>query len=914
MLLNLTELLLANSSFMPHGMCYLWKPGLVGLHVLSNAVIALSYFSIPFTLVYILRKRPDIPFNGIFLLFAAFIVSCGIGHAFDIWTLWHPNYWLAGNLKAMTAYVSLLTAIALIKEIPEIVALPSPRQMQQQIKERQQAEAELIKEKHFLKTLLNNLSDGIVACDQNGLLTLFNQATQEFHGLPQKSIPSKEWAQYYDLYLPDGQTMMSSEDIPLFRALKGEAVRNVEMMIIPKQGKPRLLLANGDPIIAPDGEKLGAVVAMRDITERQRIEQALQESEARFSEAFSNAAIGMAIVSLEGQWLEINAALCQMLGYSEAELLATNFQSITYPADLDRDLLYVEQLIAGEINSCQIEKRYLNKQGEIVWVSISVSVVKNGQNQPLYFVALIENISTRKQIEQDLRESERRFRAIFNSMFQFIGLLKPDGTLLEANQTALDFGGFKLEEAVNRPFWEAPWWRINAQTQQQLQQAIAQAASGEFIRYEVDVMGANNRIATIDFSLKPVHDETGQVSLLIPEGRDITVSKKIQEELRKSQQRWQLAIQSTGDGIWDWNVQTNEVYYSPRWKEMRGYHNDEIRDNFEQWAELIHPDDYELVMKALEQHFTKRLPFHLEYRTLHRDGSYRWILTQGQAVWDEIGQILRMVGAETDITERKQAQAALAQLNEELEARVRQRTSQLEQVNKILLATTSQLEKRNQELDQFAYVASHDLKAPLRAIANLSEWLEEDLEDKLDDDTRHNLNLLRGRVHRLENLINGLLAYSRVGRVNSESQIVSVERLLNEIIDSMVIPPEFTIEIIGEMPTFRTQLLPLQQTLSNLIDNAIKHHPRQDGKVSISVVEQENFYEFTITDDGKGIDPKYHDRIFTIFQTLDARDNKESTGIGLSIVKKAVENQGGAIAIKSQLGQGTSFRFTWKKN
>ncbi|WP_083856862.1 PAS domain-containing sensor histidine kinase [Stanieria cyanosphaera] len=914
MLLNLTELFLVNSSFMPHGMCYLWKPGLVGLHLLSNAVIALSYFSIPFTLVYILRKRPDIPFNGIFLLFAAFIVSCGIGHAFDIWTLWHPNYWLAGNIKAMTASVSLLTAIALIQTIPQIIALPSPQQMQQQIREREQAETELIKERQFLQALLNNLSDGIVACDQNGLLTLFNQATQTFHGLPKQSLPSQDWAQYYDLYLPDGKTMMSSAEIPLFRALQGEPVRNVEMMIIPKQGKPRLLLANGDPIIAPDGEKLGAVVAMRDITERKQIEQALQESKARFTEAFGNAAIGMAIVSLEGQWLEINTALCQMLGYSEADLLATNFQSITYPEDLAQDLLCVKQLISGEIESGQLEKRYLNKQGEIVWVSLSVSVVKNEQNQPLYFVALIENITNRKQIEQDLQESERRFRAIFNSMFQFIGLLKPDGTLLEANQTALDFGGFRLEEIVNRPFWEISWWQINAQTQQQLQQAIMQAASGEFVRYEVDILGANNQIATIDFSLKPVLDENGQISLLIPEGRNITESKKIQEKLQRNEQRWQLAIQSTGDGIWDWNVQTNEVYYSPRWKEMRGYQNDEIRGNFEQWAELIHSDDYEKVMSALEQHFTKQIPFRLEYRTLHRDSSYRWILVQGQAVCDEIGQILRMVGAETDITERKQAQVALAQLNEELEARVKQRTSQLEQVNKILLATTGQLEKRNQELDQFAYVASHDLKAPLRAIANLSEWLEEDLEDKLDDDTRHNLNLLRGRVHRLENLINGLLAYSRVGRVSSEFQLVSVERLLNEIIDSLVVPPEFKIEIIGKMPTFRTQLLPLQQTFSNLIDNAIKHHPRQDGKVSISVVEQENFYEFTVSDDGKGIDPKYHDRIFTIFQTLEARDNKESTGIGLSIVKKAVENQGGAITVESQVGEGTSFRFTWKKN
>ncbi len=652
------------TSFMPHGMCYLWKPWLVGLHLISDGVIALSYFSIPIILVYILRKLEDIPFNGIFLLFAAFILFCGTGHAFDIWTLWHPNYWVSGWIRLLTALVSLATAIALAIKIPQILTLPSPakvNEINQQLKDkintlkqqkaiirqqeeflrsiydnvreaifvvdleldstfryqgfnsaakklmgvedvenktpaqilppeaaiavenhytecvaaktsisyeeclpfqdnntwwlttlnpiedetgkiyriigtslnisdRKQAETELDQEKNFLQALLDNLSDGIVSCDENGVLTLFNKATQEFHGLPHKAIPAQEWAAYYDLYFPDGKTIMSRDDIPLFRALQEESVRDVEMMIIPKQGKPRTILANGDPIIDRHGKKIGALAAMRDITER------------------------------------------------------------------------------------------------------------------------------------------------------------------------------------------------------------------------------------------------------------------------------------------------------------------------------------------------------------------------------------------------RQAEQALAKLNEELEDRVKQRTTQLEQVNALLLATTATLEKRNQELDQFAYVASHDLKAPLRAIANLSEWIEEDLEDKLDDDTRHNMNLLRGRVHRLENFINGLLDYSRVGRLKSEPQSVDVGKMLAEIIDLLDVPDDCQIQIQGDMPTLVTELIPLQQVFNNLISNAIKHSDRDNAKIVISAKELDDCYEFAVTDNGKGIDPKYHERIFTILQTLEARDTKESTGIGLAIVKKAVENQGGKIEVESQIDRGTTFHFTWQKN
>jgi PAS domain S-box-containing protein len=268
----------------------------------------------------------------------------------------------------------------------------------------------------------------------------------------------------------------------------------------------------------------------------------------------------------------------------------------------------------------------------------------------------------------------------------------------------------------------------------------------------------------------------------------------------------------------------------------------------------------------------------------------------------EISLEQRLIAIIRDITDRQQAKDNLA-----IKAR------EMERLNATLHLTNSVLAARNQELNQFAYIASHDLKAPLRAIANLSVWLEEDLADLLPDENRQQMELMRGRVHRMEALINGLLEYSRAGRLETSPETVNVAALLEDIIETLSPPETFVIVVQPDMPTFRARRLLLRQVFANLIDNAIKYSA-EDGKVTISVTEQENIYTFAVSDNGPGIDPRYHDKIFTIFQTLEARDQRESTGIGLSIVKKIVETEGGRVWIESQVGQGATFFFTWLKS
>ncbi len=224
----------------------------------------------------------------------------------------------------------------------------------------------------------------------------------------------------------------------------------------------------------------------------------------------------------------------------------------------------------------------------------------------------------------------------------------------------------------------------------------------------------------------------------------------------------------------------------------------------------------------------------------------------------------------------------------------------------------SELEKRNKELDQFAYVVSHDLKAPIRGIYNAVQWIQEDLGNELSDQMKKYLNIIPGRIKRMDELIDALLHYARISRSQTSKEFVDTNLLTREIVESIV-PPDFQVKI-EQLPSFNTEKIRLEQVLSNLISNSVKYAAEENKTIEISSVELDEFYEFSVKDNGIGIDPKYHDKIFVIFQTLREKHAKESTGIGLAIVNKIIEDQHCSIQVDSKLGAGTTFAFTWPKN
>jgi len=292
--------------------------------------------------------------------------------------------------------------------------------------------------------------------------------------------------------------------------------------------------------------------------------------------------------------------------------------------------------------------------------------------------------------------------------------------------------------------------------------------------------------------------------------------------------------------------------------------------------------------EKIKHHIENQLSFSGEVLKLHKSGHYVWLQETITPIIDESGKVSQFIHVESDITERKEAEGKM-------------------------LEYYRYLEKANKELDKFAYVVSHDLKAPLRAISNLTTWIEEDMDEVFSQDSRTNFNMIKGRVIRMESLIQGILDYSRADRVKAPVSKVNVKELVNEVIELVVENQVVEIILPNEMPVLMTEKMKLQQVFSNIISNSIKHNDKESTRINISVTDEGRYLKFSIEDNGPGIDERYHEKIFIIFQTLQARDTFESTGVGLAIVKKIIDEVGGLIWIESEVGKFTRFVFKWPK-
>ncbi len=292
---------------------------------------------------------------------------------------------------------------------------------------------------------------------------------------------------------------------------------------------------------------------------------------------------------------------------------------------------------------------------------------------------------------------------------------------------------------------------------------------------------------------------------------------------------------------------------------------------------------------------------------------------------DEVGLLIDAFNEM--LTQIQQRDSALVDSKQELELRVRDRTAELTVANNQLTAEIGEREKAerkqnqllkelesvNQELKDFAYIASHDLKAPLRAIKTLAEWISSDYGDKLDENGKEQMKLLSSRVDRMHNLIEGILQYSRVGRIRQTQVQVNLSELVPEIIDVVAPPENITVTVESELPVITCEETRITQVFQNLLSNAVKYMDKPKGRIGINCIEENEYWKFSVTDNGPGIEEKHFERIFKIFQTLSSRDEYESTGVGLTVVKKIVEMYGGRIWVESEVGKGSTFFFTLSK-
>ncbi|MGL5192120.1 MAG: PAS domain S-box protein [Chroococcales cyanobacterium] len=538
-------------------------------------------------------------------------------------------------------------------ELQEAIA-----QLQGEITSRTEAEAALQTEREFLNAMLNNLADGIISCDANGVITLFNRATREYCGLPESPIPAEQWAEHYSIYRPDG-TPMPVEEIPLFRALNGETVQNVEMVIAPKQQKQRTLLTSGQPIIDASGNRMGAVVAMRDITDRQDAEAALQESQSRLNSILNS--LDDMVWSINPHTFEVlflNPATETLYGRPVQDFYENPrlWREMVHPEDGDRVDRYSAELMAT--GSSEVEYRLIRTDGSIRTLQVRGRLIYDTKGQILRMDGIVTDITDRKEAEKE----RERLSTILEATPDFVGISDANGGLLYLNQTARRVVGLAEGDDVITH-------HISEFVPESCQSLIFNEALP--IAIQEGVWSGETRFLAHDGREIPVlqvvmshRSESGTLEYFSTIIRDITDRKQAEETLLRNALQLAQAQQVAHIGSWEFDLTTDQMDWSEELLRIYQVEQPELGLTHEEFFQLVHPEDRESLKTLVEEALAQQQPYERKHRMLFPDGSIKFISSKGQPIFNDEGELVKLIGTAHDITASHQAEEALRRSEE----------------------------------------------------------------------------------------------------------------------------------------------------------------------------------------------------------------------------------------------------------
>ncbi len=611
---------------------------------------------------------------------------------------------------------------------------------------RKELEINLRKEQDFLNVLLDNVQAGIVACDAEGQLKLFNQAARSFHGLPERPLFPEEWAEHYDLYLPDGKTPMSTNDIPLFRAFQGHQVEDVEMMIVPQQGVARILTANGQAIVDVNGEKQGAVVVMHDITDRKHIENALRESEGQLSSIFQTIPGGITIVNSAGKIIAANKAAEKIFKlnhrditqrfYNDSSWAITTVDGQPFPED---ELPFV-RVMRTKAAVYRIEHAIAHADGTTSILSINASPLFNAEGEIVSVITAISDITDRKQAEAALQESQERYRSVIEVAAEGIVLQQADGEIITCNASAERILGLTADQMMGRTSLDPHWRAIyedGSPFPGELHPAMVTLRTGEpQSNVTMGIHKPDGSLTWISINTRPLFESNStQPFAVVASFFDITEQKQSEEAIRRAEQRYRSVVDNVKEVIFQTDAAGIWSFLNPAWTEITGFSIDEsIGTNFLEYVhpgdrqytnflEYVHPGDRQYNLELFQPLIQRQKDYcRHEIRYLTKAGGFRWIEVFARLTLDEDDTILGTSGTLNDITERKQAEEKRVELVREQLARA---AAEAAQQQSAFLAEVSAI-----------LASSLDYEQTLQSVANLAvpylaDWCSVDL---LNDD------------------------------------------------------------------------------------------------------------------------------------------------------------------------------------
>jgi two-component system sensor histidine kinase UhpB len=608
-----------------------------------------------------------------------------------------------------------------------------------------------------------------------------------------------------------------------------------------------------------------------DITARKLAENALRASEELFSRAFCASPDIMSVSDLEtGRYIEVNDVHAKLTGYRRHEIIGRSPAELGImenPADYEA---YARELRTnGRVRDFEVRAR--TRQGNPLVVSISAELVQLGGRPCVLRVS--RDVTARKAAEEALRASEQRFRGYFEMGLVGMAIASPDEKLVLFNDKLCEIFGYPRDELASRT-----WMELTRPGDLASDTAMfKRVASGELSDYEIEkqLVHKDGQIVHAHIIGKTLRNAEGKVTV-VAMVQDITARKQAEEALRKSKERFDLAVRGSNDGIWDWNILTGQVYFSPRVRELLRYGPDEFPNSIESLDTHLHPEDHSRTWAAIRAHLDKRVPYDTEHRIRTKDGQYRWFRCRGQAVWDSCGQAFRMAGSFTDVHDRKMDEEALRQAQAEaLMAR--------QEFTQRLISAQEQERKRlagelHDSLGQNLSLVKNRIQLALSA-GSSKEMAANHLEAaaKLVTDC---LTEVRNLAHHLRPL-----------PIEQSRLTECLEALVQEVAESSAIHFERRFENVDDLFP-GDQATVVYRIVQEALNNLVKHSRATTASV---VVERDlHCVRLKIEDNGRGFD-----------KATVIGDHRIRTGIGLTSIDERVRMLGGALDIRTGPAQGT---------
>jgi PAS domain S-box-containing protein len=633
-------------------------------------------------------------------------------------------------------------------------------------------------------------------------------------------------------------------------------------------------------------EGILVTAAIRDISLRKASEKHLVQMEDRYRGLLEAAPDAMVVADAQGRIIFINAETERLFGYPRNELLGQQVE-ILVPGQF-REMHpqhrqgYTAHLRLRPMRD-GLELRGLRKDNTEFPAEISLSPLESSEG--ILVTAAIRDISQRKQAEETLRQSEERLTLLVQGVKDYsILMLDPDGRVTTWNKGAELITGYRDQEIIGAHFskFYIPEAVERDKPSEDLKIAVEQGCfegEGWRVRKDGSQFWANVVITAL-------RGKNGQLRGFSKITRDITARKEAEEALRTSEETVRMTVEAADMGTWFYDIQRNEISWSEKFRALFGLiSNDKI--TYEEILLVIHPDDRQRLDQSVKTTLECGTPYDIEYRVVWPDSSDHWIAAKGRAYRSAEGVPVYMQGIAMDITERKKSED-------------------------YLMKTVGELKRSNDELVQFAYVASHDLQEPLRMVASYTQLLAKRYKGRLDSDADEFIAYAVDGSNRMQGMIQDLLAYSRAGSNGKVLLGISTENAFENALTNLgaTITDSGAIVTHDPLPTITSDETQLTQVFQNLVGNAIKYRGFDVPQVHVSASKNgRNEWIFSVRDNGLGIDSQYFDRIFIIFQRLHGREERKGTGIGLAICKKILERLGGRIWVESQLEKGSTFYF-----